>query len=206
MRALRIAAVLMAALQGVGTGASAQGKSEQKRQVTVYLSDSITVPAIVKAQAKAIASDMFAGIGVAMHWKSGRPSPSETEAIAIELVTDTPETYQPGAWAFALPYEGVHIRIFWDRIKADPLARQLLAHVMVHEITHILQGVAQHSAEGVMKARWSDQDRRAMARSPLHFPPDDVEMIYQRMETRGIHAPKRAVQKLTSTTVEVAAQ
>ena len=31
----------------------------------------------------------------------------------------------------------------------------LLGHVLAHEIGHVLQGVARHSATGVMKGRWS---------------------------------------------------
>jgi hypothetical protein len=33
----------------------------------------------------------------------------------------------------------------WNRIEATPSPTKLLAHVMVHEITHILEGVDWHS-------------------------------------------------------------
>jgi hypothetical protein len=206
MRTLRITVILMAALAGAGAHASAQGRPENERQVTVYLSNAVTVPAQITVQAEALASKMFAGIGVTIHWWRGVPSHPEPGAIIVEFAANTPAEYQPGAWAYALPYEGVHIRVFWDRIEADPFARQLLAHVMAHEITHILQGISRHSADGVMKVRWTDQDRQAMMQNPLRFTPEDVELIHQGMNYRGTHTPKRAGQTVTPMTAKVAAQ
>jgi hypothetical protein len=118
---------------------------------------------------------MFANIGVTLAWRSGSPSPSETGAVAIEFVADTPETVKPGALALALPYEGVHIRIFGDRIQTW----QILARVIVHEVTRILQGADRHSGEGIMKAHWTGYDRSRMKVKPLSFTPACVDMIYK---------------------------
>jgi len=174
---LTVAALMLAA--------GAQGKQESGRQVTVYLRDNATVPDPVKVQAEGLASSMFADIGVTLHWRLGNAPLSEPGAIAIELLTNTPDMLLPGALAYALPYEGVHIRIFWDRIGSDRTRTALLAHVMVHEITHILQGVARHSDEGVMKARWTAEDRANLACKPLRFTPLDIDMIHKGMEARG---------------------
>jgi hypothetical protein len=54
----------------------------------------------------------------------------------------------------------------------------LLAHVMVHEIAHILQGVYRHSDNGVMKAVWTGQDYSQMRVGALPFAPEDVELIH----------------------------
>jgi hypothetical protein len=70
---------------------------------------------------------------------------------------------------------------------------------MVHEITHILQGFNGHSAEGIMKARWTEKERNVRGLSPLHFTPEDVELIYRGMDTRG-------ARKVTAPAVEVVAQ
>jgi hypothetical protein len=82
--------------------------------------------------------------------------------------------------AFALPKERVHITVFWDRVqhaKSFVSTSVLLAHVLVHEITHILQGIGRHSDSGVMKARWTGEDYEAMVRKPLPFTSDDIELI-----------------------------
>jgi hypothetical protein len=145
----------------------------------------------MKTQAWRQASDMFAAIGVTLHWRIGSPSRPDIGAIAIEFVTDTPDTLLPGGLAYALPYEGVHIGIFWDRIKAaGPYPRQLLAHVMVHEITHILQGSNGHSEEGIMKAHWSERDKSDMQARPLGFSQQDVLLINRGMDARAAHVPK----------------
>jgi len=46
----------------------------------------------------------------------------------------------------------------------------VLAHVLVHEVTHILQGIPRHSESGVMKAQWDSNDFAQMTweASPLH--------------------------------------
>jgi hypothetical protein len=177
-----VAALLMAA--------GAQAKSGTERQVTVYLDNSMVVPFFVRGQAERLASKMFAGIGVTLNFRTAAPEASETEVIVIEFVDRTPARLLPGAWADARTYEGVHIRIFWDRLQLERCSRQLLAHVMVHEITHILQHVDGHSAEGIMNARWTKQERLALESRPLRFTEEDVDLIYRGMECRGALAAK----------------
>jgi hypothetical protein len=53
----------------------------------------------------------------------------------------------------------------------------LLAHVLVHEITHVLQGVVRHSGTGVMRAHWDAREYLDMAFSPLEFTGADAELI-----------------------------
>jgi hypothetical protein len=120
-------------------------------------------------QARALASEMFAAIGVTMMWRAVPGCPEE--GIRITLTENTPDSLLPGALAYALPYEGTHIRVLYDRVAQFPkaLLPHLLAHVLVHEITHILQGVAQHSSQGIMKARWDRLDRSRMLRRSLGF-------------------------------------
>jgi hypothetical protein len=53
------------------------------------------------------------------------------------------------ALGVALPLEGSHARVFYDRVlRASPddaYQDALLAHVMAHEIAHVLQGLIRHS-------------------------------------------------------------
>ena len=68
------------------------------------------------------------------------------------------------------------------RTKHAPL---LLSYVLVHEITHILQGIDGHSWVGIMKARWDDDDLFEMNRERLQFTPQDVSLIYRGLECRA---------------------
>lgn len=181
MRTVKIAAVTAAVFF---IAAGAHGQSGAERQVSVYLDNSVVVPIFVRARAESLASKIFAGIGVTLNFQSTAPTVSNTQVIVIEFVDSTPARLLPGAWADARTYEGVHIRIFWDRLQLR-CSEQLMAHVMVHEITHILQGVSRHSAEGIMNFRWTDRERLALERRPLDFTRADVDLIYQGMEARA---------------------
>jgi hypothetical protein len=61
-----------------------------------------------------------------------------------------------GIIAFA-PYDGTHIIVFAGRVRviAKALNLQVLfGYVLVHEISHILEGICRHSESGFMKAQW----------------------------------------------------
>jgi hypothetical protein len=141
------------------------------------------VPAPVLCHAQTLANEVFASAGVNIDWRRGQPSRSLSRSekpIVVEMITDTPRELKPGALAFARPYEGVHITLFYDRVRAasEPqLTPNVLAHVLVHEITHILQGTCRHSDTGVMKARWNHTDYMEMGLKPLSFTEEDVQLI-----------------------------
>lgn len=167
-----------------GVNASAKVTADNGRRVTVYHCNDMAIQQGVVGAARDLASKMFITIDVHLNWRSGCPTGPEAGSIVVDFVTDAPTTFKPGALAYALPYEGVHIRIFADRIATRSNAREVLAHVMVHEITHILQGEARHSSEGIMKAIWTQADFNAMAAKPLSFTAEDVELINRGMDRR----------------------
>jgi hypothetical protein len=132
--------------------------------------------------AQVIAGKMFANIGIKTVWKEEHTCPATGSGmIHITLVTKRSRThFRPGVLAFALPFEGVHINVFVDRLRkmVDPNNMpSFLAHVLAHEITHILQGTNEHSDEGVMKANWSPKDIADMRFKPLDFTAKDISMI-----------------------------
>ena len=164
------------------------------KSVAVYIiSDRDSINRDVKDQALGLAHRMFSNIDVDIRWHSGRPSVEDRNAIVIELTTGTPVTLRPDALAYALPYEGVHIQVFWDRVNIYDAPSELLAHVLVHEITHILEGIPRHSENGVMKACWSNQDFKAMRRMPMRFAPVDIKLIHLGLEARNGRAMASAV-------------
>ena len=87
--------------------------------------------------------------------------------------------------------------MFYDRIRSDVAPRSaLLAHLLVHEIAHILQGTDQHSKSGVMKAVWTHQDHLQMRTGALPFTPGDVELIRLGLALRASGAPTLAARDL----------
>jgi hypothetical protein len=134
------------------------------------------------ACARYVAARMFAGIGITTEWHWGeRSCRDETRRhFVIALEYDAPAEELPNALALAQPYEGVHVQVFYTRLRGSVDTFDvpyLLAHVLVHELTHMMQVTGHHSSSGVMKARWSPSDHRAMRSGSLGFTPEDVQLI-----------------------------
>jgi hypothetical protein len=131
---------------------------------------------------------MYEEIGVRIEWHSnGRDCRSASGAIKISLSYDTPAHQFGKALAYSLPWEGTHIVVFYDRLKhlVEPAqVSDLLAHVLVHEITHILEGTDVHAASGVMKAVWDSRDYLNMSPKHLAFTNEDVVLIHTGLDLR----------------------
>ena len=152
-------------------------------------------PLVYSARSKVTA--MFREIGVTVRMRDGNPRPDASSPcgapIVIRIEDSTGYDGPADALAHAMPYQaGTLIHLFLDRVarKSNQPAflMALLAHVMAHEIGHVLQQIARHSDEGMMKANWSGKDYQAMERKTLPFAPIDVEFIRDGLAKRFNHA------------------
>jgi hypothetical protein len=176
---------VMAAM--VWTSVPADAAPAAEPRVTVCMASMEDM--LLENQAKIVSSAIFAGIGVKIQWHS--PSHCPAEAIFITFSNDEPGSLLPGALAYALPYEGTHIVVFFDRVKNKPSnVSSVLGHAIAHEIAHILQGVTRHSESGLMKANWTGEDYQRMAWKPLPFTDEDVRLIHSGLKVR--EASRRA--------------
>ena len=173
---IRAAAAMVLAMAATGGAAE---------RIQVYVNGG-NVASAVLLKAEDTASRIFATAGVQIAWRFGAPREGQQRAIVVEFSENTETSDHPGAMAYARPYEGVHIVVFYDRMQKvqGRLAPVLLAHVLVHELTHLLEAFPRHSATGIMKAHWDSNDYRQMLRAPLTFAPEDVEMIQRGIEAR----------------------
>jgi hypothetical protein len=153
--------------------------------VRVCVNSGTSASTFVFARAEAITGRMFKSAGVALDWHTAAnarcrgPRPERT--VMLDFVTNRPASEHPGALAYAQPYEADRVVVLYDRVEASAdgptQISTLLAHVMTHEITHLLQGISRHSETGVMKAQWSAHDFLQMAYKPLPFAPEDIDLI-----------------------------
>jgi hypothetical protein len=145
----------------------------------------------VLSRARLVAAGILVPAGVELQWnRKSTAMPCGRPSIVIGFTENTPPQLLPGAMAYALPYAGggTRITLFLDRMA--PLfklangsqAGILLGHVLAHEITHVLQGTARHSASGLMKARFSESDFQQMLIRPMPLTPDDTRLIRQALE------------------------
>ena len=165
------------------------------RAITIYV-DKGSIPAEDVAAAEWRARRMFAAIGVRTDWDLGKPRKAvQSDVILIELVQERFVSNPPGPLGLAWAESGT-IRIFYDRIirwtegERDNMSNHsprqiLLANVLAHEVTHVLEGVPHHSAEGLMKADWGAADYRRMISDTLRFAPEDVELINHGLQARA---------------------
>ena len=171
MKMAALTAMMVAAMEGAAA----------TREVTVCMDQG---PGPI-GYARVMTSAIFTSIDIQLEWRGLSHCPSG--ALQISLSEKTPDHVRPGALAYALPYEGRHIVVFWDRIRDNApreIAWALLANVMAHEITHILQGCSRHSSTGLMKAQWGADDIYVMGHRRLPFAPEDIDLIYRGMDRR----------------------
>lgn len=183
-------------LLGLALGVLSSGQN-----LTIRLYNFANVPAKTIDQASAIAGQMLAQAGVAVIWEAGRqdslegrltdmstgPTTSDTrDYLVASVVKGTPATFAPGALGYSLPMarQGAHARIFYDRVEKLSLGLQVgpdtaifLGAAIAHEIGHVLLGSTEHSAEGIMKARWGTPEFRKLACKDLRFASTDATRL-----------------------------
>ena len=174
MRKIRITRIALLACM---THATAYG-SETRQKLTACLQVEIPDPHLISRLAQGLATRIFAEIGIPLDWSSCEPADESSQTpIVVQLVSGKKEGLTSGVLGFAMP-DRRHIIIFFDRIETMQDTWTVLGHVMVHEITHVLQGVSRHSDNGLMKPHWSRDDLVRMRHKPLPFTQEDLILLY----------------------------
>jgi hypothetical protein len=166
-------------------GEGGNGTAAKEAMVIVCVESDASIP----VGTLPLASEIFARIGVRIDWRLRHTCPVGAGTVRVSLSYDTAHHQADDALAFALPHEGIHIVVFPDRVRKRQRlifdqGPHVMAHVLVHEITHILEGVSRHSTTGIMKARWSVDDYETMRRKPLPFAQEDIDLIYHGLQER----------------------
>jgi hypothetical protein len=140
---------------------------------------------------------MYARIGVRIDWRIGNATActgsDSPVAIQMRYGAENERHSSPDTLAFASPFAHgtTAITVMFDRIQlvTERSARQeaVLAHVLAHEIGHVLQGTDRHMGTGVMKAHWGRRDYDAMEKKPLEFTTDDIDLIVSGLSALKAH-------------------
>jgi hypothetical protein len=138
--------------------------------------------------AQIMAGRMFRTIGIDIKWHRGSEDCPKTPAgsIVVSFPQHVPQGLGPGAFASARPFEGTHLEIYFWRIPHRVASYQatFISHLYVHEITHLLEGLARHSDSGIMKARWDAADINQMMNGELRFSELDIRLIGDGIRSR----------------------
>lgn len=187
-------AALLAVLPVSARSRAPAASAQFAHTIRVCVNSSTYASVLALNRAKPISSRMFATAGIALEWRSAGSAACRgfdpTRIVVVDFATNVPQAQYPGAMAYALPYEAVHIVVLFDRIQQNAGSAvevpTLLAHVMTHEITHLLQQVSHHSQTGVMKAHWDVRDFLQMAQNPLPFTTEDIDLIRRGLLQRTV--------------------
>ena len=158
-------------------------------EVTVFLRTTVVSTPGAIERAKLVAQKMFEAVGVAVHWRAPGSAPEPGISVDVLMANDDSREDDSGPLAEAFPFAGKtgHITVRYDRVRNSAgacrdLEPMLLAHVLVHELTHVLQCLDRHADSGVMKAHWTSEDYYEMRWKPLAFTEQDVQLIRLGME------------------------
>jgi hypothetical protein len=132
---------------------------------------------MVLGKAQLTVSRIYAELGLHVKWSS-----AATTRIWIEFDEHAPDFCSPRSLGYARPYSagGSRIHILLDRVRQlgdNHFDGAILGHVMAHELGHVLEGIAQHSESGLMKARWNSHELAIMQSGVLSFDAADVDLI-----------------------------
>jgi len=177
----------------LAAGTAYAAHTEQPNDLAVYVEDAALVPMSNFVRAKGLASAVFRQIGVQVSISSKKPDGRVPagKRMTVRIIRNCNASARD-AVAYAYPFEGSTIVVCYDRLawaeKSPILPPRLLAYVLVHEITHNIQGFPQHSETGIMKAHWDANDYADMARHGLSFTAEDVKLIEIGLEFRRTKA------------------
>ena len=167
---------------------SVRARNSKAADVTVYVTGDHMPPKSVDYGARATVSWIFAKAGVRLDWRDGElgtyAASGSPVAIQLRFTGETSGQASPKALAYALPFGdgSTAITVMYGRIRiAGRSSREqaILAHVLAHEIGHVLQRTNGHAQTGVMRAHWSGRDLEATETRPLEFTSDDVDLMKQ---------------------------
>jgi hypothetical protein len=154
--------------------------------VTVHVKGDANLPLGIKQQAALTVSSLFDEVGVSVSLTK-RAEAANCVTLEISVVAVSPVSAPRGVLGYAMPFRnsGTEIVILLDRVlRVANGNKEVLGHVIAHEIAHVLEGVDRHSPDGVMKAHWNTKDYCRMMVHGLHFSPDEAELIHLGFERR----------------------
>lgn len=116
--------------------------------------------------------------------KISQPACCARVDIAVDLVKRAPQSLKLSILGSATPFatRGLNVRLFMDRIQ-DAAARDnqpvpiLVAHVLAHEIGHVLARTTAHAPSGLMSASWSDSEYRRLGAGVLLFSRQEAALL-----------------------------
>jgi hypothetical protein len=179
----------VALLSAMSLTATMRG-DDSKVGIVVQLNYDYSVPPTTVYRAKALATRLFAKAGVPVAFSSHQDKRDKQPRMEFQMYiqTETLGEVNSSALARSFPFRSNgQVQIYYSRIaNYNPAESRpaVLAYIMVHELTHVFQGVKRHSENGVMKETWDREDFKKIEKATLEFDQTDVVMIQNGLRAR----------------------
>lgn len=160
-----------------------------------------------------VTSQIFAESGIELAWtvtpashlevvefaptQTGRPCPAPlpSHALALRIIRKAPPGIDGTNLGFALPC-AIHmpsITVYADRIEAiaqhtTAIYYRILAHVIAHELGHVLLRSSEHAEAGIMRARWDRANWYRVSAGILEFTANQRERMRAELQQLAIQA------------------
>ena len=160
------------------------------RTVTIYYDYDAHVPETTVFRATRQASRVFAKIGTTVRFHNSRTNKKAGAGLELDMYIGmgAPAGMNSAALALSHPFrQDGRIEVFYSRIqeyKPVECRDVVIAYILAHEITHVLEGMQHHAPTGVMKEKWDRADLKKIQAAKLEFDPSDVDFIRAGIEKR----------------------
>lgn len=168
-------------------------KAERPADVMVYVTgDDLLLLGTEQSEIKRAVGRTFAPVGIRISWVDGKPKnigpPAAPVVVYVQFIRRSFQYHRPGVLADATPFApGVKtITVICERVQAitnshDRVPR-IVAHILAHEIGHVLLATDQHDEIGLMKGTWDREEFDAMKTNSLGLTSSDLELVRERLK------------------------
>jgi hypothetical protein len=163
-------------------------------QVTVLVYNDAHVAETMLAEAEKEATRIFQRAGVSVAWLNcsvqdgSRPKGCDQlnkPSQLVQRIVPRCRIFRDEIFGVAfLSADGTgrYSDVFYDRVEAlhadwNVDLDRVLAHVMAHEIGHLLLGSNSHSGTGIMRRHWQGAELRSLGMGNLLFTPDQSQFM-----------------------------
>ena len=179
------------------TALSAWAHPDREQSLNIYVYNRVWVPTAVLARAEQSSSRIFHLSDLQANWvncsTAGNPGTNctglpETGDVIVQIVPETRNLKEDvfGAAFLGEDGSGQYTDVYYNKLvelRSDwgiPL-ELALAHVMAHEIGHLLLGLNSHSTTGIMRGLWESGELRAIERGRLFFSAQQSRVMRERL-------------------------
>jgi hypothetical protein len=147
------------------------GETQDPMIVALQLKSEARVPVLVLEEARAEVVRIFSDAGVEVRWTDAAPHVTVT---IVPQVLGYATATSPVMGVARRTQAGSSAQIFFAQVQHFARTYRLnlgtmLAHVIAHEVGHLLLSTSAHSPTGVMQAGWDREVIRDAARGSLTF-------------------------------------